>query len=173
MFTSVARGTTTKSAPMREKLRAMPSRNAQPATKLAKPMPTPSITAMPRKIARSRRRPTFCAAKRISSQRSCRRRDIAFSGRMTLVSQENVPGLVDLHAQIRGPADVRIESLAEAAVRLGDLPCARGRLEPQHVERLLPRHAQAPVAAPFRHAREASLGAPMLELRSRLLQISA
>jgi len=92
---------------------------------------------------------------------------------MTLVSQENVPGLVDLHAQIRGPADVRIESLAEAAVRLGDLPCARGRLEPQHVERLLPRHAQAPVAAPFRHAREASLGAPMLELRSRLLQISA
>jgi len=64
---------------MREKLRAMPSRSAQPATKLAKPMPTPSITATPRKIARSRRRPTFCAAKRISSQRSCRRRDIAFS----------------------------------------------------------------------------------------------
>jgi len=37
----------------RRRLRAMPSRNAQPATKLAKPMPTPSITATPRKIARS------------------------------------------------------------------------------------------------------------------------
>src|SRR6516162_3696076 len=174
MFTSVARGTTTKSAPMRAKLRAMPSRSAQPATKLAKPMPTPSITATPRKIARSRRRPTFCAAKRISSQRSCRRRDIAFSGRMTLLSQENVPGLVDLHAQVMGPADLRIETLAKAAVRLGNLPCACGRLEPQHVERLLSRHAQAPVAAPFRRrAGEAPLGAPMLEMRSRLLEISS
>ena len=73
IFTSVARGTTTRSAPMREKLVAMPSRNAQPATKLAKAMPTPSITAALRKTARSRRRPTFCAANRISSQRSCRR----------------------------------------------------------------------------------------------------
>ena len=36
MFTRVARGTTTRSAPMREKLVAMPSRSAQPATKLAK-----------------------------------------------------------------------------------------------------------------------------------------
>jgi hypothetical protein len=44
---------------MREKLVAMPARNAQPAMKLANAMPTPSITAMPRKIARSRRRPTF------------------------------------------------------------------------------------------------------------------
>src|SRR5262249_54315109 len=173
MFTSVARGTTRRSAPMREKLRAMPSRSAQPATKLAKPMPTPSITATPRKIARSRRRPTFCAAKRISSQRSCRRRDIAFSGRMTLLSQENVPGLVDLHAQVMGPADARIESLAEAAVCVGDLLRARGWLEPQHVERLLPRHAQAAVAAPYRRVREASLGAPMLKLRSRLLEIRA
>src|SRR5262249_2174955 len=141
--------------------------------KLAKPMPTPSITATPRKIARSRRRPTFCAAKRISSQRSCRRRNIAFSGRMTLLSQENVPGLVDLHAQVMGPADVRIESLAAAAVRAGALPRARGRLEPQHVERLLPRHARPPVAAPYRRVREAPLGAPMLELRSRVLQIRA
>ena len=73
IFTSVARGTTTRSAPMREKLVVMPSRNAQPATKLAKAMPTPSITAALRKIARSRRRPTFCAANLISSQRSCRR----------------------------------------------------------------------------------------------------
>src|ERR1700730_3062402 len=173
MFTRVARGTATRSAPMREKLRAMPSRSAQPATKLAKPMPTPSITATPRKIARSRRRPTFCAAKRISSQRSCRRRDIAFSGRMTLFSQENVPGLVDLHAQIMGSADVGIDSLAEAAVRVGDLVCARGRLEPEDIERLLPRHEPEPVAGPFRRAREAPLGAPMLELRSRLLQIRA
>src|SRR5262249_52747411 len=155
------------------KLRAMPSRNAQPATKLAKPMPTPSITATPRRIARSRRRPTFCAARRISSQRSCRRRDISFSGRMTLFSQENVPGLVDLHAQVMGPADVGIDSLAEAAVRVGDLVCARGRREPEDVERFLPRHAQVPVAAPFRRAREARLGAPMLELRSRLLEIGA
>src|SRR6516164_1357083 len=173
MFTSVARGTTRRSAPMREKLRAMPSRNAQPATKLAKPMPTPSITATPRKIARSRRRPTFCAAKRISSQRSCRRRDIAFSGRMTLVSQENVPGLVDLHAEVMGPARLRIDSFAEAAVRVGDLVRARGRLEPEDIERLLPRHAQASVAAAFRRAREAPLGAPMLEPRARLLQIGA
>src|SRR5262249_1206396 len=173
MFTSVARGTTTKSAPMREKLRAMPSRSAQPATKLAKPMPTPSITATPRKIARSRRRPTFCAAKRISSQRSCRCRDIAFSRPMTLLSQANVPGLVDLHAQVMGPTDVRIESLAEAAVCIGDFPCARGRLEPQHVERLLPRHARPPVAAPYRRVREAPLGGVMLEPRSRLLQIRA
>src|SRR5262249_18016515 len=157
--------------PMREKLRAIPSRNAQPATKLAKPMPTPSITATPRKIARSRRRPTFCAAKRISSQRSCRRRDIAFSGRMTLFSQENVPGLVDLHAQVMGPADLRIDSLAEAAVRVGDLRRARGRLESENVERLLPRHAQPPVAAPFRRAREPALGELVLELRSRLLEI--
>ena len=59
---------------MREKLCAMPCHSAQPATKLAKAMPTPSITAAPRSIARRRRRPTFCAAKRISSQRS--RRDI-------------------------------------------------------------------------------------------------
>src|SRR6516225_3533821 len=158
MFTSVARGTTRRSAPMREKLRAMP---------------TPSITATPRKIARSRRRPTFCAAKRISSQRSCRRRDIAFSGRMTLVSQENVPGLVDLHAEVMGPPGVRIDSFAEAAVRVGDLVCARGRLEPEDIERLLPRHAQASVAAAFRRAREAPLGELLLELRSRLLQISA
>ena len=34
---------------MRAKLVAMPSRSAQPATKLAKPMPTPSITAAPKK----------------------------------------------------------------------------------------------------------------------------
>ena len=54
---------------MREKLWLIPARNAQPATKLAKPMPTPSITATPRKIARNRRRPRFCAANRISSQR--------------------------------------------------------------------------------------------------------
>src|SRR5499427_10632612 len=168
MFTSVARGTTRRSAPMREKLRAMPSRNAQPATKLAKPMPTPSITATPRKIARSRRRPTFCAAKRISSQRSCRRRDIAFSGRMTLFSQENVPGLVDLHAQVMGPADLRIDSLAEAAMRIGDLLRARDRLESEDVERLLSRHAQPPVAAPFRRrAGEGPLGGLMHELRSR------
>ncbi len=53
---------------MREKLVAMPSRNAQPETKPAKLMPTPSITAAPSKIARSRWRPTFCAASRISSQ---------------------------------------------------------------------------------------------------------
>src|SRR5215831_3686621 len=169
MFTSVARGTTTRSAPMREKLRAMPSRNAQPATKLAKPMPTPSITATPRKIARSRRWPTFCAAKRISSQRSCRRRDIAFSGRTTLLSQENVPGLVDLHGEVMSPADLRIESLSEAAVRVGNLLCARGRLEPEDIERLLPRHAHAPVTAPFHRVREPPLGGLMLELRSRLL----
>src|SRR5215471_14568506 len=173
MFTNVARGTTRRSAPMREKLRAMPSRNAQPATKLAKPMPTPSITATPRKIARSRRRPTFCAAKRISSQRSCRRRDIAFSGRMTLISQQNVPGLVDLQAQVMGPASVRIDALAEAAIRVGDLLRARDRLESEDVERLLSRHAQPPVAAPFRRAREPPLGGLMLELRSRLLEISS
>src|SRR5262249_11331639 len=174
MFTSVARGTTRRSAPMREKLRAIPSRNAQPATKLAKPMPTPSMTATPRKIVRSRRRPTFCAAKRISSQRSCRRRDIAFSGRMTLFSQENVPGLVDLHAQVMGPAGVRIDALAEAAMRVGDLLRARDRLESEDVERLLSRHAQPPVAAPFqRRAGEAPPRGPMLELRPPLLEISS
>ncbi len=80
MFTRVARGTTTRSAPMREKLVAIPSRSAQPAMKPANPMPTPSITATPRKIARSRRRPTFCAANRISSQRSRRRRAISLPG---------------------------------------------------------------------------------------------
>src|SRR5262249_45326743 len=174
MFTSVARGTTTKSAPMREKLRAIPSRNAQPATKLAKPMPTPSITATPRKIARSRRRPTFCAAKRISSQRSCRRRDIAFSGRMTLFSQENVPGLVDLHAQVMGPADLRIDSRSEAAVRVGNLLCARARLEPEDIERLLSRHAQPPVAAPFqRRVARAPLGGLMLQLPSPFLPLNS
>ena len=68
MFTSVACGTTRRSAPMREKLVDMPSRSAQPATKPAKPIPTPSITAAPRNSARSRRRATFCAASRISSQ---------------------------------------------------------------------------------------------------------
>src|SRR5260370_7540264 len=72
-----------------------------------------------------------------------------------------------------GSADVRIDSLAEAAVCVGDLVCARGRLEPEDIERLLPRHAQASVAASFRRAREAPLGTPMLELRSRLLQIRA
>src|SRR6266849_10362720 len=72
-----------------------------------------------------------------------------------------------------GSTDVRIDSLAEAAVRVGDLVCARGRLESEDIERLLPRHAQAPVAAPFGRAREAPLGGPMLELRSRLLQIRA
>jgi hypothetical protein len=72
IFTKVARGTTSRSAPIREKLCVMPCHSAQPATKLAKPMPTPSMTAAPRKIARRRRRPTFCAANRISSQRSFR-----------------------------------------------------------------------------------------------------
>ena len=56
---------------------------------------------------------------------------------MTLVSQENVPGLVDLHAQVMGPAGVGIDALAEAAVRVGDLVCARGRLESEDIERLL------------------------------------
>src|SRR5262249_18845364 len=172
MFTSVARGTTTRSAPMREKLRAMPSRNAQPATKLAKPMPTPSITATPRKIARSRRRPTFCAANRISSQRSCRRRDISFSGRMSLWPQETVLGLVHLHAQLMGPADLRIDSRSEAAVRVGNLLCARARLEPKDIERLLPRHAQAPVAAPFRRVREPRLRGRVPARRAPLLPIS-
>ena len=77
MFTRVVRGTMTRSAPMREKLVAIPSCSAQPAMKLAKPMPTPSITASPRNIARSRRRPTFCAANRISSKRSCQRRTVS------------------------------------------------------------------------------------------------
>jgi hypothetical protein len=92
MFTKVARGTTTRSAPMRAKLTAMPSRSAQPATKLAKPMPTPSITATPRKIARSRRRPTFCAASRISSQRSCRRRAISLPGLLIDCSDQETGG---------------------------------------------------------------------------------
>src|SRR5262249_56221641 len=39
--------------------------------------------------------------------------------------------------------------------------------------RFVSRHAQAPVAAPFRRAREAPLGGLMLELRSRLLEISS
>src|SRR5262249_18106074 len=72
-----------------------------------------------------------------------------------------------------GPADVRIEPLAEAAVCVGDFLRARGWLEPQHVERLLPRHAQAAVAAPYRRVGEAPLGRLMLELCSRLLQIRA
>src|SRR5262245_65137476 len=72
-----------------------------------------------------------------------------------------------------GPADVRIDALAETTMRVGDLRCARARLEPENVERLLSRHAQAPVAAPFRRAREAPLGGLMLELRSRLLEISS
>src|SRR5262249_42799635 len=100
-------------------------------------------------------------------------RDIAFSGRVTLVSQQNVSGLVDLHAQVMGPAGVRIDSLAEAAVRVGDLLRTRGRLEPEDIERLLPRHARPPVAAAFRRALEAPLGAPMREPRARLLQIGA
>src|SRR5262249_40377849 len=145
----------------------------QPATKLAKPMPTPSITATPRKIARSRRRPTFCAANRISSQRSCRRRDIAFSERMGLLSQENVPGLVDLHAQVMGPADLRIDSFARGAGRVGVFPGPRARLAPEDIGGLPPRQARASVIAPFpRRAREARLGGLVLELRSRLLQIS-
>ena len=105
MFTKVARGTTTRSAPMRAKLTAMPSRSAQPATKLAKPMPTPSMTATPSRIARSWRRATFWAANRISSQRSCRRCAIALS--MGLFSQENVPGLIDLRAEILRAAELR------------------------------------------------------------------
>src|SRR5499433_2323124 len=112
MFTSVARGTTRRSAPMREKLRAMPSRSAQPATKLAKPIPTPSITATPRKIARSGRRPTFCAARRMSSQRSCQRPAIQ------LLSEQNLAGLIDLHAEVMRAAGSRVDDLHQPAMRV-------------------------------------------------------
>ena len=104
---------------MREKLCVMPCHSAQPATKLANAMPTPSITAAPRNIARRRRRPTFCAAKRISSQRSCR--DIRLLGEWTLFSEENVFGFVDLHAQVGRPAALRIDELPEPAIGAADI----------------------------------------------------
>jgi hypothetical protein len=58
-----------------------PRPQGQPATKLAKPIPTLIITAIPRNIARARRRPTFCAASRRKSQRPCRRVAILRCGR--------------------------------------------------------------------------------------------
>ena len=69
MFTSVPNGTTTKSAPMRENVVAIPPRKAQPAVKLANPTPTAIITAMPRNNARRRRRQMFWAARRNSRNR--------------------------------------------------------------------------------------------------------
>ena len=59
MLTSVPTGTTTRSAPIREKLVAMPSRSAQPVTKAAKPTPTAIVIERPRNSVRTRRLPTF------------------------------------------------------------------------------------------------------------------
>jgi len=68
ILTSVPRGTATKSAPIRENAVVIPALSAQPATKLANPMPTPTMTASARRTARNRRRPTFCAANLSNSQ---------------------------------------------------------------------------------------------------------
>src|SRR5262245_32008767 len=93
-------------------------------------------------------------------------------GEWTLFSEENVSGLVDLHAQVGSAAELRIGYLSEAAVGIADLLCARARRETEHGECLLARHPQAAVAVSFHAPREASVGAPVLKLRSRLPDIS-
>jgi hypothetical protein len=72
---------------MREKLVRMPSRNDQPRTAPEKPTPTEIITARPRKMLRSSRRPTFCAASRSSRKRARDRKD-----RVTLAARKSGPG---------------------------------------------------------------------------------
>src|SRR5262249_30111620 len=170
MCTSVARGTTRRSAPIREKLCAMPCHRAHPATKLAKPTPT---------RASQRRRETSHAT--FGGRRSVRPTGSAASdpvatssprAESSLVPEKNIPGLVYLHAQVRRAAELRIEELSEAAICDVDLLRARRRCKPQHGERLLPRHARPAVAGPL-HGGAPPPGALLRPLRSPLLPRSA
>src|SRR6516165_9272848 len=97
MLTKVLCGTTRRSAPIRARLAAIPFDNAQPVTNQANPTPTPSMTAAASRIARSRRRPTFCAASRSSSQRS--RGPLA----MPSDSSRQFTALVDRGSESDGP----------------------------------------------------------------------
>ena len=68
----------------------------------------------------------------------------------TLFSEQNVAGLVDLHAQVMRAAETAGRRSARGGGARRRISCALGRLKPQHVERLLGRHAQASGAAkPF------------------------
>src|SRR5262245_65433842 len=92
-------------------------------------------------------------------------------GEWTLFSEENVSGLVDLHAQVGSAAELRIGYLSEAAVGIADLLCARARRETEHGECLLARHAQARVAVLFHGPREATDGVQVIALQTRVLDV--
>src|SRR5262249_61528008 len=149
--------------------------------------PCPATGPTRRRSSRSRRRPRASQRRRETSHATFgRRRSVRPTGsaasdpvatsspraESSLVPEENVPGLVYLHAQVRRAAELRIEELSEAAICDVDLLRARRRCKPQHGERLLPRHARPAVAGPL-HGGAPAPGALLRPLRSPLLPRSA